>query len=79
MLKYALPAAVALSLALAVPALAVTGLTSSVADSRGQTGATRTATAYCPAGRRVVGGAGGIDSNADGGHVVISQMTPCTR
>jgi hypothetical protein len=78
MLKYAIPAAAALALAITSPALAVTGLTKAH-NSNAQLGqTTRTTDAICPAGKRVVGGGGGLlrDAVNRATDVVITQMIP---
>src|SRR4051812_35374565 len=78
MLKHAMLMAT-LTLAVATPAHAVTGLMTPIADSPATAAAAKTATASCPAGYPVIGG-GGVVETPDPMHarrnVVLTRLQP---
>jgi len=60
----------------AVPAQAVPGLSVHTVVTSNSSSAVKSVSASCPAGKRVIGGGGIVDSNGDGSEVWITSLRP---
>lgn len=60
----------------AIPAQAVPGLSVHTVVTSNSSSAVKTVSASCPAGKRVIGGGGIVDSNGDGSEVWITSLRP---